>query len=139
MTLNFTTARDEIQTLFQTAWNAQPSPPPVYYWDVQGDDPTSEATPAWARITVRHTIGRDAAIGGRCFLRQGTVTVQIFTKFGEGLVNNDQLAKVAVDAFQGKATPGSVWFRNVRLNEIGQDGDWFQSNVLADFEYYEVI
>lgn len=136
MSLTFTEARDEILTLFRTAWEAQPTPPSLFYWDVEQEDPTGEI---WARITVRHNIGGNDAIGNRLFVREGVITLQIFTRFGEGLVNADATAKVAVDAFQGKSTPGGVWFRNVRYTEIGQDGEWFQSQVLADFEYTEVI
>ena len=52
---------------------------------------------------------------------------------------SDQLATIVKDAFEGVATsPGRVLFRNVRYNEVGQDGQWFQQNVLADFEYDEV-
>lgn len=137
MSLSFTAARDEILTLFKTAWDAQATAPPLYYWDTEQSDPVNDDT--WARITVRHNIGANDAISNRIFRREGTITVQIFTRFGEGLVNADATAKVAVDAFQGKSTPGGVWFRNVRYTEIGQDGDWFQTQVLADFEYNEVI
>jgi hypothetical protein len=31
-----------------------------------------------------------------------------------------------------------VELRNVRLNEVGSDGHWYQINVVADFEYDEV-
>ena len=144
MSLTFTEARDEILSLFKTAWDAQAAPiPQLLYWDVTGDPPTgndSDGDPdPWARITVRHVIGENDAIGGSLFNREGVVTVQIFSPFGTGLQINDNLAKIAVDAFQGKKTAGGVNFTNVRLNEIGQDGIWFQSNILADFDYCEVI
>ena len=136
MSLTFTEARDEILTLFKSAWDIGASGIPLYYWDVPHDPPSADD---WARITVRHATGGNDAIGNRLFFRTGLVTIQLFTKYGEGLTQNDTLAKVAVEAFQGQHTAGGVWFRNVRLNEIGIDGKWFNSNVLADFEYNQVI
>lgn len=132
-----TVARDEMLTMFKDAWDASAfSAAPVLYWDVTSDDdlPTDDV---WARITVRHEVGENDAIGNRLFLRQGTVTVQLFTRFGTGLTNADLASKVVLDAFQGKASPSGVWFRNARMNEIGQDGEWFQTNILVDFEYTE--
>jgi len=136
MSLDIASARDAILELFTTAWNAQTNPTPLFYWDKPHDPPQDGE---YARITVRHNLGFDGAIGGTCFTRQGIITVQIFTKFGEGLSRSDVLTKVALDAFQGKSTCGGVWFRNVRPNEVGQNGDFFQVNVIADFEYEEVI
>lgn len=138
MSLTIAQARDEMLTLFKTAWDANglvgDVAVPVVYWDVPHDPPDADY---WARVTLRHFTGGNDAIGNRLFVRTGTITVQIFTIHGEGLSNADALGKVAVDAFQGQATTGGAWFRNVRLNEVGQDGKWFQNNVLADFEYTE--
>ena len=139
MSLTYAEARDEMLALFLTYWNANASgPPPVEYWD-QVVDPKAEAVTEWARVTVRHNTGGNDALGNRLRARAGIVTVQVFTTFGDGLSTSDALAKVATDAFHGKSTSGGVWFRNVRLNEIGRDGKWFQVNVVADFEYNEVV
>lgn len=136
MSLTFAQARDEIQTLFRTAWLFGAPTVPLKYDDVTSPPPND---PSWARIQVRHNLGGNDAIGNRLRRRSGVVTIQIFTTFGGGLASADVLGKVAVDAFHGKATPGGAWFRNVRLNEVGPDGKWFQTNVLADFEYNEEV
>lgn len=139
--MNIAEARDEILTLFRTAWLADPTTTaaPILWADKTSDDdlPNPEEDPIWCRATVLHTSGGNDSIGNKLFFRNGTATIQIFTRYGSGLTNNDLAAKVALDAFQGKSTAGGVWFRDVTLNEIGQDGDWFQSNVLANFEYTE--
>ena len=137
MTLTITQARDEILTRFRTDWVAAYPTAPILWADVTSpnDLPNPETTPLWCRATAVHTGGGNDHIGNKLFFRFGTVTIQIFTRYGSGLANNDLAAKVAIDAFQGKSTPGGVWFRGVTLNEIGQDGDWYQSNVLANFEY----
>jgi hypothetical protein len=136
MSLTIAEARDEILTLFRTGWVAAYPTAPILWADRTSDDdlPTD---PIWCRATVLHTAGFNDAIGNKIFGRSGTATIQIFTRYGSGLTNNDVAAKVALDTFQGQATPGGVWFRDVTLNEVGQDGDWFQSNVLATFEYTE--
>lgn len=135
MSLTITEARDEILTLFQTAWDANSNGTPVYYWDVPHEPPKSGD---WARVSVQHQTGGDAAIGGRFFDRAGIITVQLFTIYGRGLSNADSLSKVCLDAFEGKSTSGGVWFRNARINEIGLDGKWFNTNVIVEFEYTEV-
>lgn len=136
MSLTIAEARDEMLALFRTAWIATYPTAPILWRDAASDDdlPTEDI---WCRATVLHTAGGNDSIGNRMFFRVGAVTVQIFTRYGSGLANNDNASKVALDAFQGQSTAGGVWFRGVTLNEIGQDGDWFQSNVIAPFEYTE--
>lgn len=137
--VNITQARDEILAKFLAAWiaNETSAALPVIYGDVVGEVPASGS---WARVTVRHNIGGAATLGGevgnRRFRHEGIVTVQVFTEHGNGQVDSDVLATVAMDAFEGEVTsPGRVIFRNVRINEVGLDGQWFQVNVLAEFEY----
>ena len=143
---SFTDARDTILSTFTTAWNAiTPTVPPLLYEDSKQEVPDTQVS--WARIQVRHNVFTQETIGGRLstggggrrFRRFGLVTVQIFTKAGDGLRTSDSLAKVALDAFEGvDAGADTIEFRNVRLNEIGRDGEWFQVNVLAEFEYDEI-
>lgn len=137
-------ARDEILGFFTTAWNAQASPPPLFYTDKHEDLPDNGP---YARITVQHTnfaqatLGGKPALGGggRRFRRTGLITVQIFSVSGSGLTNSDPLVDLTVDTFEGEDTGSDrIEFRNVRANEIGQDGPWFQTNVLVDFEYDRV-
>lgn len=136
--------RDAILKQFTTAWNAQTPPIPVVrYDDLPGDLPPGNAP--WARVNVRHTTAPQVTlggVGGRRFRNYGILTVQVFSVDGAkggtggGLTQADALAKIVIDAFQGKSTkPDGVEFRNVRANEIGSSGSWFQTNVIADFEY----
>lgn len=138
MTATFAVANDEILTLFKTAWDAIGHD--AIYENVAGDPPTTAAP--WARVTVRHFPGGQASLsddaGAKRWTRNGLITVQIFVPTGEGKAEAYALAKVVADAYEGKRTPSNVWFRNVRPNEIGPDGAWFQLNVLAEFTYDEV-
>ncbi|RKZ20191.1 hypothetical protein DRQ50_00095 [bacterium] len=142
MTATIAQARDEILGTFQTAWLADSVSQllPVLYSDVSQEPPDAGA---WARVTINHTASRQATLSGetgaRRYRRFGFVTVQLFTPTGEGLTLGDELTTIAVRAFEGVTTaPGRVIFRNVRPIEVGQGGSWFQTNVLADFEYDEV-
>jgi hypothetical protein len=127
--------------LFKTAWDAQGGTIPlVFYQDTVTDIPKDGS--AWAKISVLHQNGGQATlgeVGNRTFRREGLVIVEIHSPFGEGLANGDLLSKVALDAFEGNTTAsGEIWFRNARLSEIGQDGDWHISTVMVDFEYDEI-
>ncbi len=151
MTLSQTQARDQIATLVKTATDAiaafgvNPDESENVIWDdTRRDIPSEESPPAtWARVTVRHLTSEQASLsdeaGVRRYTRRGQVTVQIFTPLkGDGLVAADSIASAIQGAFLGVSTPNGVWFRSVRTNEVGIDGSWFQTNVLAEFQYDEV-
>jgi len=56
---------------------------------------------------------------------------------GRGFALADQLSKIAADAYEGQASPGGVWFRDVRVNEVPGQAGWYQVNVLVEFSYDE--
>lgn len=137
----FSDARDAIYLQFETVWNAQTPPvPPILYDDLNFETPDGDV--AWVFLMVRHTASSQETLGetgSRRFRRRGIVIVQVRTPTGLGLSTNDIFSKIALDAFEGIETaPDEVIFRNVRLQEVGNDGAWFLSNVMADFEYDEV-
>ena len=132
-------ARNEMTDHFTDAWNAQASPVPLLlYQDKKKDIPVT-AVP-WARMSIAHvdrdrvTIGGET--GGTRFRAFGLITVEVYSLYGEGLTNNDVYVNLVIDAFEGQNTGlDRVTFRNVRNEEIGVDGPWFQTNVIAEFEY----
>ncbi len=138
-------ARDEILLHFTTKWDAGTPPIPLLLYDDKHRDLPTDAP--YARITIKHnvfpqvTIGAPVAQGGNGvrFRRFGLVTVQVFELSGDGLTSSDILVDLALDAFEGEKTGlDRVEFRNARANEIGQDGPWFQTNVIAEFTYDRV-
>ena len=137
--------RDEILLHFTTKWDAGTPPIPLLFYDDKHRDLPPNAP--YARITIKHnvfpqvTIGATVANGGNGvrFRRFGIVTVQVFELSGDGLTSSDVLVDLALDAFEGEKTGlDRVEFRNARANEIGQDGPWFQTNVIAEFTYDRV-
>lgn len=132
-------ATNEIFTLFQDAWKLTSYP--VVYPNVQPKiDPRKGSTP-WARIHLQHISSDLAGLGSdtaKRYEETGIITVQTFTKAGKGLTHGQEIAKIVIDAFKGRKTPGGVWFRNVRTNEVGPDGEWYQINVNAEFTYDDI-
>ena len=147
MPSTFDTARDEILGAFKTAWDAGAAAAagyvPEVFYDGMGKASDPDPTVAWARTTIRHTGGRQSTLsqsaGRRHFEKTGIVTISIFAPLvvAKGLDVGEQLAKVAKGAFEGKATASGVWFRNVRVMEVGLDRSWYMINVLSDFRYDE--
>lgn len=117
--------------LDHTAWPDVPPQAPI---------PPQTATP-WARVSIAHASGGQDSLRGAAgrsrFERQGVLTVQCFAPVGESATRVYNMAQIAMNAFDGKATPGGVWFRNARPNEAINDG-WKQVNVLAEFLYDEI-
>ncbi len=138
MSATYAEAVDVILGLFKTVWDT--SGHIALYENVAGDIPTAVAP--WARVTLRNVDGRQGSLAGALgvqrFDRDGLLTVQIFVPAGEGLSEAHTLSKIVADAYEGVAGDNGIWFRNVRVNEIGPDGDWFQTNVLVDFTYDEI-
>jgi hypothetical protein len=141
MSATIETAYDEIYGLFKTAWDAgvATTGKKILYDGVDADLPNDDV---WARIAVRHSTGDQATLsnfsGQRRWERRGTVFVQLFTDLQLTLSSRVAVTMIAEAAFQGKATASGVWFRNVRVNEVGRDGRYYQVNVLAEFVYDEV-
>ena len=160
----FNEANDEILTVFRDVWQ----PRVAIYENVEGTKPPDETVSWARPIVRHFTGNQDSLIGGlvrgkpptvtvalgvtakpvvpidrkkknvRRYRHDGLFTAQIFVPIGKGLMEGYELAKLVSDAFEGTDTPSGVWFQNVRIREIGPDGEWFQINVLADFEYTEV-
>jgi len=141
--MTYAEARRAMLDIFKARWDADAPAvnggvvPPVRY-DASGR--AGDLTAAWARVTIRHSgasqAGLASASGERLWERRGIIVVQVFATLdaGGGLILPDALANVAKNAFEGAST-ASLWFKDVRMNEVGADGPWFQVNVTADFEY----
>jgi hypothetical protein len=141
-------ATDEMLGLFRTAWlanagavNGGTVPPVLYPHTDDGTIPTTAG--AWCRVAINHETGLQRTLGrpaGRQFEHSGTLFVQVFAPQigGTGYDLAQALADVARAAFEGKSTAG-VWFRNVRINEIGPDGPFYQINIAADFQWSQAL
>ncbi len=135
--LTFKEATDEMLVMVKAAWD--PTGHDMFWESVRDDRNTTEVP--WASTNIRHALSSQATLGGvgnRIFERNGVIIIMVFTPIGLGLSSSYTLAKILADAFEGQSSPGGVWFQNVRINEIGREGQFFQSNMLVDFTYNEV-
>lgn len=134
----------EILGTFKTVWDAQGygSASNNYNAEYEGV-PKGERTVGqpWARPTVRHvTDGPESmtgASGKTIWTAHGFIMVEVYVPVGQG--HDYDLARTIKNAFRGTTTSSGVIFRNARVNEIGLDGNFVHHNVVADFEYDEVI
>ncbi len=141
-------ARDAIQARFKAVWDAANwagigiAKPDVHYQGKKKETP-KDGTP-YVKITIKHVTGaqatlRDKQNGGR-FRAFGQVWVDIYGPPDDGLTVNDRCVKVTQSAFEGHATdPDGVLFRNVTPRELGGDGVYERTLVIADFEYDRIV
>jgi hypothetical protein len=95
----------------------------------------------WARVTVRTSQRNQKTFGSgpatRFYETLGMLFVEIYTPTGSGLAQAYELATLVRDAFEGFSSPSSIWYRNVRIQEAGQEGLWSHLNVLIDWQAEE--
>lgn len=143
--MNITQGRDAIHTQIKTTLDADPvtAPVKVLYWDTGQDVPKTQdaltkAADPYFVVNVALNGGGQATLadqnGQTKFGRFGIATLNIYAPFGTGQVLLDQYLEVGLRAFEGKQIDG-VWFRNVRPVDLGQRGQYFRSNIIADFEF----
>ena len=111
-----------------------------YEGNEQNEPPSNKAFLNW---TMQHTDGLQGSLadynGKRRWRREGLIIVQCFALLSDGSKSQAQrMAESVRDAYQGKATPGGVWFRNATANAVGRDGLHYQANAIIQFTYDEV-
>lgn len=143
-------ARDYLYELCTITWGTRgpieyvdrPQPPGI-------NNVIPPATPIpWMRLRMVHETGFQATLtddqGKQRYRRTGTFWAQTFAPLGSSLIVPEEGAMLIETALQkpnkvpGVLSEACVLLTNVRLNEVGSDGHWFQFNVVADFEYDEV-
>lgn len=131
-------ASDEMLAMFKTAWDTTSLI--AVYENVRGATPTAQA--AWARPIIRHDPKGSQSLTGALnkikYERHGRMVVSIFIPNGNGLSLGRSLGKIVADAFEGKKSDSGVWFRNIRIVEVGPDDEWYMFNVGLDFVYDEI-
>jgi hypothetical protein len=131
-------------SMLNDAWkaNVKITPLPEIRWQSRTYHTPPEPTKPFARAVIMHASGGQVSLagpGGTKWSRRGVCIVECLSpiKDGGGLSTALVLAEVARNAFEGQSTQ-ELWFRNCRINEIGEAEDWFQINVVAEFYYEEV-
>jgi len=146
----FSDTRDEIGALFLTAWQSTVAivgyVPEVQWQGVQYRT-MPDGSKYWARLSKQTVIESQATLstceglpGQRKYETSGLIFVQIFCpkSDSQAFELGQKLATVARNAFRGKVTPGKIWFRNVRINELEPEELYQRFNVVSEYEYNEL-
>jgi len=135
MIVSRTDARDRILGPLKTVVDAQS----LYaiYDDTEKQPPTTSTT-SWARVSVRHRNGRRTSLGradgkGK-HTQAGFIFVEIFTPREAGLTNSDTYSAAFAEQLR-RFPDGDIWIKDVSEIEVGEDGNWFRVDVIAEFEY----
>jgi len=74
--------------------------------------------------------------GKKKYQENGFLLIEVLTPQGDGTVTADTLVQAFQTALRTRQSlNASVWYTNVRAQEIGPDNGWFKTNVVADFHY----
>jgi hypothetical protein len=128
--LTFTEARDAMS---RHAMDALPDGFIISFPDKPFDVPTSP----WARLSIRRAgrSQRGFSDNEKKYVSFGIFSLEIFTRPGDGLTQNDALSDAAVVYLESLAGSSPIAYRNIRAVDIGADGGFTKVNIYADFEY----
>ena len=134
MISTFAESRDAIGGLIVPAWNTATSSATLLFDNLPGDRPDPPAL--FGRLTIRHTEGSRVALGNSTrFRRSGTIFLQIFVPSSDGMGNADSIVQTMVETIEDAGQVQNMWFRDVRMREVGSDGAYHQVNVEAGFTF----
>lgn len=107
------------------------------YDDTKKPVPT-DGSIKWVRIQVRHRRGSRASLGRMDGTSKNTqagfIFVEIYTPREDGLVDSDLLSAAFAASLRSGAD-GDIWIGDVSEVEMGEDGNWFRVDVIAEFQY----
>lgn len=106
-------------------------------------DDTAKAVPtdgsiSWVRINVKHRNGSRASLGradgGSKHTQAGFVFIEIYTPRENGLTDSDIYSAAFAESLRN-FSDGDIWIKDVSEIEMGEDGNWFRSDIVAEFSY----
>lgn len=127
-------ARETIYQTFVTDWAATTA----FTFANENFDPPVAAS--WVRVSVLHQTGNQETLGGvgnRRFLREGIISIQVFSPLNGGLRNQDALIQTARQIFEGRSLTGPIWCTDCNVFEVGPSDGYHQFNVETNFAYEE--
>jgi hypothetical protein len=92
----------------------------------------------WIRPTLKHTKGNVASLGSANGTtlkdRHGFLIIQVFSPLSGNLSENYTLCQTIVTAYENYRD-SCLWFKDIGIQEIGQDGFFQQININITFRY----
>jgi hypothetical protein len=92
-------------------------------------------------VEVVHESARKVSLrgaNGSRYEHLGSIMASLYYPRGKNVVSALPLISVVGDTFQGKRSPGGVWFRNVQYNHVGNQGAYNITAMTADFLYDQI-
>jgi hypothetical protein len=144
----YSAAVDTMFTLLATAWQtgatAIVGSVPAIRW--QGNE-TATPPPAntyWARVSEQQVISDQYSLSGgngqRLYNSQGLLYMQIFcpTTDPPSYTNGRLLANLVQNALRQRVADDSVWFTKQKIVPVGVSNSWYQFNVSAAYQFFEL-
>lgn len=99
-------------------------------------------TDPWIRVTVVFHDNSNAGLGSSCVLYQGTIAVQIFTRYDTGTGRAIAIADALIALLQNKIIENGIYTFASSIYKVGDamrqmnrvQTDWYQLNVNTFFE-----
>lgn len=96
--------------------------------------PVASSSDAFARFTLFHTDASQQNLGATFFRRQGIVMVQCFVRKDTARLLSNTIVDSVLRFFEITKVAG-MWFRAQTPSEAGDDGAWYQVNVVNELTY----
>lgn len=149
MSATRTEARNEMYTIVTDANESNPASlpytPELFYRDVT--EPGKPGERIWLRASVQTVDTEQTTLstyvgkpGQRRYTTDGFIVVQLFMPKSddESPELGGMIADVIKSAFRTKQSAHAIVYRNIRINELPQENQYYRLNVIAEFQYDEV-
>lgn len=135
-------ARDTIISHFQNEWvnNMGLSQQNIFHQNRRSDKP-EEGEFTWCRFSLFNTSFNKSSLGNfngnSQYDRNALLLIELMTPIDNGI--DDVTTQSILDIYEGGVPSLSgIWFRQVSVNEIGINDNWFQTNITAEVLYNQV-
>jgi hypothetical protein len=132
-------AWDETLTMLKAGFDGSSSDAVLYFDEVPAD--REDDGNSFIKVSFQLGESRQAgfgSVGNRMFSRMGNLRCEIHALAGKGLLETISLVKVIADSFEGKHSPGGVWFQSLNAVDMGRDGAFHITDVAVFFTFDEI-
>lgn len=148
--MNYNEATDEMKAHVLAVWRSATTQymgaiQPMLFQGVTAAIPASPAL--WARLSI-NTVDQGQSklsdmnfAGAKTHTAIGNVFVQVFMPIAvaDSWRKGTLIANKVKNALALRTASGTVWFRNPRIAELDPEQSFHRLNVVAEFEYDEVV
>lgn len=135
--LTLTEAQDEMLTMFKNGWDGTELS--AFYDEVSADraNDLSAFVKVYWNVEESKQVGF-GGVGNRMFRRNGTLRFELHTLAEKGLSESNSLVTVILNSFEGKHSPGGVWFSSTNVADMGRNGTFHVVDIAVFFSFDEI-